>query len=199
MYVNPEGILSVNTAVWNKLYRADLLKKQKYFDKIKPVILDDFNLLMLIYMNVKSISFIDDILYYYIVRRDGVIMSIETQKIEGAQNSMIQIKKMYEEKGNRLTEVVDLMAFLHLGINLMYFVSSTDSDFKRTLKSNRSFLDCRFPLWRTSKYLKISYTLKHGFNKKIAVMRLIYKWHLFRVFLGFYRWMIRRLHVDIKW
>ena len=197
---NPEGLLSVNTAVWNKLYRAELLQKSNCFNKIKPVILDDCNLLMLIYINAKSILFINDILYYYIVRRGGIIMSIDKKKIAGAESSMIQIKKLYEEySDNSLSEIVDLMAFLHLGINLMFFVSSSDTDFKETLKNNREFLDYNFPLWKRSKYLRISYTLKHGFNQKIAIIRLIYKLHLFRPFLFFYRLMIRKLHIDIKW
>ena len=197
---NPEGILSVNTAVWNKLYRAELLQEREWFDWIRPVVLDDFNLLMLIYRKVKTISFIDDILYFYIVRPGGIIMSIDKKKITGAETTMLKIKQLYQEQGPKeLMEIVDLMAFLHLGINLMYFVSATDSDFKGTMKKNRVFLNRNFPTWKKSRYLKLSYTLRHGFNKKIAVVRCIDQLHLFRTFLTIYRWMIQCLHIDIKW
>ncbi|MCR5738111.1 MAG: glycosyltransferase family 2 protein [Eubacterium sp.] len=197
---NPEGILSVNTALWNKIFKAELLQDIDGFDCIQPRIMEDFSLLLLVYRNVKRISFIDDILYFYIVRQSGIIMSIDKKKIAGAEKTTLQIRKLYENQGeNDRMEIIDLMAFLHLGINLMYFVSATDSDFKETLKKNREFLEQNFPLWKNSNYLKLSYTLKHGFNRKIAVVRLLDKLHLFRLFLAMYRFMIRRLHIDIKW
>jgi glycosyltransferase involved in cell wall biosynthesis len=197
---NPEGILSVNTALWNKIYKAELLQEIQGFDYIQPKIMDDFSLLMLVYRNVKSISFVDDILYFYIVRQSGIIMSIDKEKIASAEETMLRIRELYQEQDKKdRMEIVDVMAFLHLGINLMYFVSATDSDFKETLKKNREFLEQNFPLWKNSNYLKLSYTLKHGFNRKIAVVRLLDKLHLFRLFLAMYRFMIRRLHIDIKW
>lgn len=197
---NPEGLLAVNTAVWNKLYRRKLLESIDCFNEITPVILDDCNLLMLIYMKVKTISFIDNILYYYIVRQGGIIKSINNEKIHGAKNAMLKIKQLYIKNTDKsLLEIVDLMVFLHLGVSLMYFISNTDSNFKKTLKETRIFLDKEFPLWKKSRYLKLSYAIKSGFNIKLSVVRLIYKCHLFRAFMAVYRCMINRLHIDIKW
>ena len=54
MEKNPENILSINTALWNKLYRAEILKNMKNLDN-PPKILDDMMFLLLVYLNTKTI------------------------------------------------------------------------------------------------------------------------------------------------
>ena len=64
---NPEVILSLNAAPWNKLYRAELVKKMEDLPH-PPKCLDDMMFLCLIYINAGKVSFISDILVYYMIR-----------------------------------------------------------------------------------------------------------------------------------
>lgn len=108
---NPEEILSINTALWNKLYKAEILKNMKNLEN-PPRILDDMMFLLLVYLNTKTISFINDPLYYYMVRQDSIMGQIKKEQIESTQNAMVEIKIFIKWwTGKKLLEVVDTMAF----------------------------------------------------------------------------------------
>ena len=198
---NPEEILSINTALWNKLYKAEVLKNMKNLSN-PPRILDDMMFLLLAYLNTKTISFINDPLYYYMVRQDSIMAQIKKEQIDSTEKAMIEIKKIYEqdEQGKKLIEVIDDMAFLHFGISLMFRVSSDKDNFKKLLKENREYLNKEFPLWRKSKYLNIGYVLKHkGANLKLAIMKKVYVMHLYGAFLAVYKFILNVFKIDIKW
>lgn len=201
MNENPEDILTINTALWNKLYKAKVLKNLKNLEK-PPRILDDMMFLLLAYLNTETISFIDDPLYYYMVRGDSIMAQIKKEQIESTQNAMIEIKKMYKEDkngANRL-EVIDAMAFLHFGVSLMFRMSSDKKNFKSVLKENREFLDKEFSLWRKTKYLKIGYCITHkSKNLKVAIMKKVYVLHMYRAFLAIYKFILNTFKIDIKW
>lgn len=201
MKKNPEEILSINTALWNKLYKAEILKNMKNLEK-PPRILDDMMFLLLVYLNTNTIEFINDPLYYYMVRQDSIMGQIKKEQIESTENAMLEIKKIYskDKKGKKLIEVIDTMAFLHFGISLMFRMSDDKKNFKQVLKDNRKYLDSNFPLWRKSKYLNLSYTISHKFaNFKLAVVKKIYVMHLYRAFLAVYKFILRTFKIDIKW
>ncbi len=198
---NPEDILSINGALWNKLYKAEVLKNLKNLPN-PPRILDDMMFLCLAYLNVKKISFIEDSLYYYMVRSDSIVATIKKEQVVSTENAFLDVKKIYEEdeNGKKLLPVLDAMAFLHFGLSLMFRVSADKtSSFKDELKKNKEFLDSNFPTWSTSEYLKISYCKKHKSNMKVAIMRKVYKSGLFGIFMKMYNFMINKLKIDIKW
>lgn len=201
MKKNPEDILSINTALWNKLYKAEILKNMKNLEK-PPRILDDMMFLLLVYLNTNTIEFINDPLYYYMVRPDSIMGQIKKEQIESTENAMLEIKKIYskDKKGKELLEVIDTMAFLHFGISLMLRMSDDKENFKKVLKDNRKYLDDNFPAWRKSKYLKLSYCFGHKFtNFKLAIMKKVYVLHLYRAFLAVYKFILKTFKIDIKW
>lgn len=198
---NPEDILSINTALWNKLYKAEILKNMKNLEN-PPRILDDMMFLLLVYLNTKTISFINDSLYYYMVRQDSIMGQIKKEQIESTEKAMIEIKKIYQNdiQGEKLIEVIDTMAFLHFGISLMFRMSSDKQNFKQVLKENRNYLNKEFPLWRKSKYLNISYALSHkGANLKVAIVKKVYVMHMYKIFLSAYKFILKIFKIDIKW
>lgn len=198
---NPENIMSVNTALWNKLYKAEILKNMKNLDN-PPRILDDMMFLLLVYLNTKTISFINDPLYYYMVRQDSIMAQIKKEQIASTEDAMVRIRKMYEadSNGKKMIEVIHTMAFLHFGISLMFRMSSDKANFKTVLKENRAYLDREFPIWRKSKYLKLTYSISHKFsNFKIAFIKKIYVLHMYRAFLAVYKFILKVFKIDIKW
>lgn len=199
---NPYDLLELNGAPWNKIYKAHLMKNMEELEN-PPKILDDMMFLLLTYINAKKIVFIPDSLVYYMVRKDSIISTIRKEQIESTYNAMIEVRKIYEKSENRVAmlKVLDGMAFLHLGISLMFRLSYDKScNLKEAIKNNNKFMDDYFSTWRHLPYLKLSYILSHGkTNLKLWVMKLIYKLHLFRAFLCVYRFMINKLGIDIKW
>lgn len=199
---NPEDILSVNTALWNKIYKTELFKDMKELDN-PPCILEDMMLLLLIFPKIKSIVFIKDALYYYTVKEGSAISSVKKEKVLIAQDAMIQVKKIYEndESFKKLTPIVDAMAFLHFGISLMLRVSSDkDCNLKEEMKLNKQYLNQYFTTWKKSKYLSLWYSVTHKFaNIKVAIMKKVYILNLYPLFLKLYKFMINKMKIDIKW
>ena len=198
---NPEEILSINTALWNKLYKAEVLKNMKNLEN-PPRILDDMMFLLLVYLNTKTISFINDPLYYYMVRQDSIMGQIKKEQIESTQKAMVEVKNIYkkDKQGEKLLEVIDTMAFLHFGISLMFRMSSDKENFNKVFKENTEFLNTEFPLWRHSKYLNITYSLGHKkANFKVALVKKIYVMHMYKAFLAVYKFILKVFKIDIKW
>ena len=166
---NPEDILSINTALWNKLYKAEVLKNMHNLPN-PPRIFDDMMFLLMAYLNTKKISFISDSLYYYMVRSDSIMATIKKEQLESTEKAMLDVRKIYENEANgkKLLPVLDAMAFLHFGISLMFRISADKtSNFKEELKKNKEYIDANFPSWRKSKYLKLSYCIKNKSNVKV--------------------------------
>lgn len=198
---NPGGLLELNGAPWNKIYKAELLKRQADLEH-PPRILDDMMFLLLIYINAKKVVFINESLVYYMVRQGSIITTIKKEQVDSTYLAMTEVKKVYENSDNRVTmlPILDAMAFLHLGVSLMFRLSyDKNCNLKESIKTNNKFLDECFPTWKHSKYIKLSYVVKEHTNFKLWIVKIFYKLHLFRVFLTLYRFMIDKLKIDIKW
>ena len=202
MSKNPEDILSINGALWNKLYKAEILKNMDNLEN-PPKILDDMMFLLLLWLKTNKIVFIKDSLYYYMIRQDSIVATIKKEQIESTQNAMLEVKKIYEnnKRGKELLQVLDAMAFLHFGISLMSKLYMDKScNFNKELKNNKKFLDSNFKFWRKCKYLKLSYCVRNKCaNIKVAVMKKVYTLNLYKIFLKLYTFMINKLKIDIKW
>lgn len=198
---NPEDILSINTSLWNKLYKAEVLKNMDNLEN-PPKILDDMMFLLLAYLNTKKITFIKDSLYYYMVRQDSIMATIKKEQVASTQQAMVDVKDLYSKKenGKKLIPVIDAMAFLHFGLSLMLRISADKtSNFKEELKKNKEYLNTNFSTWRKSKYLNMFYCIKHKSNLKVAIMKKVYVCGLYRMFISVYNFMINKLKIDIKW
>lgn len=197
---NPGLLLEINGAPWNKIYRANLLKNM-YELKNVPRVLDDMMFIQLIYLNANKIVFINDSLYYYMVRKDSIITNVKKELIPSTYAAMKEIRDLYATIQPDMLDYVDANAFLHLGISLMYRLSEDKTlDFEKALKDNTDFLNTNFLNWKNNPYIKLSYIQKNnGTNKKLWIVRQCYKFHLFRLFLATYKFMINHIGVDIKW
>lgn len=198
---HPEDLLEMNGAPWNKIYRAELLKKQRDLKNV-PKILDDMMFQLLLYINAKKVSFVNKSLVYYMVRSDSIMTAtVKQDKIESTYNAMLEIRNIYESENKEMLEYIDVNAFLHLGVSLMYRLSyDKETNFNEILRNNSDFLNTNFPMWKKSKYIKLSYVLKnHGKNMKLWIVKTFYKIHMFKLFLVMYKFMIDKLRIDIKW
>lgn len=202
MTEKPEEVISINTALWNKMYKASILKEIKEIEK-PPRILEDMMFLALVYLKINKISFVEDYLYYYMVREGSAMNTLKENEIKSIQQVMITIKEEYTNSKctKEKMEVLSCMAFLHLGISLMLKVfENNKKDFKEEYKKNLDFLDKNFGEWRTTKYLKLWYTVfKCKSNLKVAIVKKVYILNLFSLFLNTYKMVTEKFKIDIKW
>lgn len=197
---NPGDMLELNGAPWNKIYRAELLKKMHDMVNV-PRVLDDMMFLQLIYINANKIVFIPNSLVFYMVRKDSIINTVKKDAIKPTYESMKEVRDLYYNERPELIDYIDSCAFLHLGVSLMYRMSEDKTlDFKSALKENKIFLNTNFPRWKKSKYIKLSYVITHkGANFKLWIVKIFYNLGLFRLFISVYKFMIKKFGVDIKW
>ena len=91
---NPGDMLELNGAPWNKIYRAELLKKMHDMVNV-PRVLDDMMFLQLIYINADKIVFIPDSLVFYMVRKDSIINTVKKDAIKPTYESMKEVRDLY--------------------------------------------------------------------------------------------------------
>ncbi len=199
---NADELISVNTALWNKIYRASVLKNMEEI-KNPPRILEDMMFLASTYINVKKISFVDDYLYNYMVIGGSAMNTLKDDDIESIKKAMLQVKEKYIQNSvpEVMHEILASMAFLHIGISLMLSVYKNNHDkFNLIYKDILSYLNLNFPKWKSTKYTTIRYTLKNvKYNLKVAIVRKVYVFKVFKLFLWTYSFVTKTLKIDIKW
>ena len=73
-------------------------------------------------------------------------------------------------------------------------------DFDEEYKNNLIFLNNNFPEWKTTRYIKIFYCITHNSaNLKLAIVKKVYVFHLFKFFISTYKLITKTLKIDIKW
>ena len=99
-----------------------------------------------------------------------------------------------------MKNILDLMAFLHLGTSVMYRASYDPKiDIKKMTKETIKYLNENFPTWRKNPFLTFRYSIKRGF-KHIGLwgVSLLYKWNMPMVYIRTYRFLVDKLKIDIK-
>ncbi|MBP5383887.1 MAG: glycosyltransferase family 2 protein [Lachnospiraceae bacterium] len=196
---DPGLMLEVNAALWNKIFRRKLLTNMKQIPEI-PGALDDMMFAQLLYIHARHIAFVKESLIRYSVRSDSIISTIRPALLPGIYRAMLDVRRIYEKDNPAMLDYLDGIAFLHLGISLMYRMAGERTEFDRILQKNTHYLNRHFPNWKRNPYISLSYTIRHrGANRKLLLIRLFYQMHLFKGFLAVYRFMIDRFGIDIKW
>lgn len=197
----PERLLELNGAPWNKFFRNSIMKNLHDF-KEPPRIFDDMMMHLLAYPSVKKVAFTPHALVNYIIRNDSIMTTIDKSKIDSTYKAMLEVKAIYQETASKqLCDFLDAAAFLHLGVSLMFRISYDNSaDLKQELQRNKQYLDDNFPTWNTDKIISSANAKKDGgVLKKTNLARKIYRSTFMGLALSIYRFMIHKLNRDIKW
>lgn len=197
----PQRLLELNGAPWNKFFKASILKNLHDFEE-PPRIFDDMMLHLLTYPQVKRVAFTPHALVNYIIRNDSIMTTIDNTKIDSTYKAMLEVKQVYKDTADMpLQHFLDAAAFLHLGVSLMFRISyDKNADLKAELSRNREYLDNNFPTWNSDLMISSTNAKKYGaVLKKAHIARKIYRSGLMSSALSVYRFMIHRLNLDIKW
>ena len=199
--INPQDdfMLFINPAPWNKIYKLEKVKDLRFLDFRG---FNDMIFLTSSYTRIKKVAFVPDVLYHYYLRYDSQIHSVNKQDVENFKKYLLELKEFYikENKYEEMKNILDLMAFIHLGTSVMYRASyDKNINIKKMLKETIRYLDENFSTWRKSPYLKFAYSIKRGI-KHIGLWGIskLYKFNMPIVYIKVYRFMVDRLKIDIK-
>ena len=199
--LEPERLLELNGAPWNKIFRAPLLKDLHDFEE-PPKIFDDMIMHLLTYPRVDRVAFTPHALVNYIIRDDSIMTTIDKTKVDSAYDAMLEVKDVYaQEASSDLRYFLDAAAFLHLGVSLMFRVSyDRSADLSQTLKENYSYLQRNFPTWTSNNIISKEHARRaKGVLAKAYLARGIYRSGIMKPALSGYRFMISHFNKDIKW
>lgn len=200
--LEPARLLELNTAPWNKLFRAPLLKNLSDLRQ-PPPIFEDVMMHLLAFPCTKRVAFTGNALVHYLIHENSLMTSINAQQISATYEALVTVKSIDEAHGasRSLLSLVAAEAFLHTGISLMFRMSyDKATDLKTVLCENRAFLDKHFPAWKSSDIISFKHALRYrGANLKVWLARVVYRTRLMRLALGAYRLMIEKTGRDIKW
>mgnify|MGYP006070151365 FL=1 len=189
----------VNPSPWNKVYKREKIKDLRFLPFRG---FNDTMFLASCFIRINKIAFIPDILYHYYLRYDSQIHTVNEQDVNNLKKYLLEVKELYikENRYEEMKYILDLMAFIHLGISVMYRASyDKNIDFKKMLKETIKYLDENFKTWRKSPFLKFRYSMKKGF-KHIGLWGIskLYKWGMPMVFINIYKFVVDKLKIDIK-
>lgn len=199
---NPELLLQLNGAPWNKFFKAQILKDMYDFEN-PPRIFDDLMMHLLIYPRVDKIVFVSKSLVNYVVRNDSIMTTINKSKIDSAYQGMCVVKSYYDDLkvSESLNDFLDAAAFLHLGVSLMFRLSYDKSaDLHAELQRNQKYLDTYFPAWKSDAVISKENARRYkGAFQRVYWARKVYVHGLMPSALRCYRFYIGHSHHDIKW
>ena len=178
----------INSSPWNKIYRMEIIQNLRFYPFRG---FNDLMLLMEFIIKANKIAFIPDVLYHYYLRSDSQIHSVNKQDVENLKKYLLKVKESYIKAGKYedMKEILDIMAFLHLGTSVMYRASYDEKiNIKELTRETIKYLNENFPTWRKNRFLTFRYSIKKGF-KHIGLwgISLFYKWNMPMVYIRIYR------------
>lgn len=193
-------MVSINPAPWNKIYKREKVKDLRFSDFRG---FNDMIFLASSYTRIKKIAFVPDVLYHYYLRYDSQIHSVNCQDVENFKKYLLVLKQWYqkENKYEEMKYILDVLAFLHLGVSVMYRASyDQEIKMKEMMKQTIQYLDENFSTWRKNPFLSFHHSRKKGV-KSLAFWAVskMYQMKMAMLFIGVYRFLIDKLKIDIKW
>lgn len=201
---DPGRLIEMNGAVWNKLWRAPLLKGMHDLSR-PPKVLEDMLFQMLVFLHMQGpVVFVPKSLVNYMVHSDSSINTISIEGLQEAYDAFLEVLRIYQSEGaaTRLLQAFDAVAFEHLGVSMMFRMSCNKGvKLGEQIRICTQFLDTNFSSWRHSPYITFAYARKQGGGafSRLNIAQKVYRMHLMQPFLAVYRFVIERLQIDIKW
>lgn len=199
---NPEYLLQTNPALWNKMFKSEVIKNVKEFENT-PKILDDLTYMSLIYLRARNIIYINKVLYNYMVHSNSIISMLTEQDIDSDKKVLVEVKNEYEKAkvDKSMLEILAAIAFIHVVVSFQYrLYLHNKKDYKRIKNITDEYMKENFPEYRKTKYLSLVFCLRNKLiNLKSVIMKKIYDFNMFKLFLEVYYFCINKLKIDFKW
>ena len=178
-----ENIFFGKMAVWNKIYKRDILIKNKLEFKEK-VWYEDLAFTLKAIMNSNTFAFIDEPLYDYLIREGSTMNNSNVQRnleILDAFNDILSY--IQHNKKEEYFSKIEFLAIDHIYISAIVRVLKAEADDKvkrETINKLIDYMNKKFPNYKNNKYIntlsknrKMIYKLKN--IKTYGLINLIFK------------------------
>jgi glycosyltransferase involved in cell wall biosynthesis len=200
--INPENLLRlafIYPATWGKLYKRSLIGDTRFpVNSISSY--DDIIFFTSLSPKISNFTLLPDILYHYIVYQSSFMNQATLERSIVFRKDLLKIKDLFVEsdQSDRLWPLLNLVAFIHVGVADVHRVAEIPEVALRDfIAGAKNFLSRNFPGWSSLSPRGNSYFKLRGLA--VVALKTMYKLNIFNLFIICYNFMIRRLHVDIKW
>ncbi len=189
----------INVAFWNKLIRADLIKRHIILEN-PPAMMEDTIMQADLLFRLNKIIFIDRPCYHYYAKESSAVSNITQEEAQKIKDNILKLKQIPVETKEQ-EELLLLIVFIHMGISLpLRWGKGYLSKTIKVTKDILQYLDSEFVGWRKLSLLKTRYVfLKNRKLMKPWIAKMAYDIHVFPLFLCAYAFIIRHCNIDIKW
>ncbi len=190
----------VNPTVWNKLYRAELLRHAIVFDR-PPRVAEDllFNVSLLPFL--RRMAFVPEPYYRYRVRAGSAVSRVTEADCGRMREALLRTRDyvlQYEDL-REMRALLDNIAFVHVGCSLVTFRINGGAPIGKTVASARKWLEQHMPGYKKAGH-SLSWNRKHAYIQlRILLVRWIFRAHLMEPALLAYRLFTRILGDRFKW
>lgn len=211
MIHNPENVITdiseyidiayMNPAVWNKLYRREVIEKYR-FGKVEKV--EDGLFLLRILPNIHSIKFINKVLYHYRISNNSSQARVSSAKFEICWHYYKDMSSCYSDHTDiykNYVTIFELMTFIKCGIGLTHRVAFKDMKHLNYYASySKKMLDELVPGWRKNRHLLMRYWRERSIKANmVALCASLYRFNLFGMFIVIY-WIYKKVcGKDVRW
>ena len=164
-------VLFDKTAIWNKIYRASLLKNSNV-EFVSKKWYEDFDFTINTLILAKRFSIIEEPLYYYLLRQNSTMNNSNVEKNLDILDAMDRIICFYKKNNiyHKYLEEMEFMAIKYIYIPTICRIirANADRKIKRdTIRAILEYLNRNFPEFKKNKYIK-----KMPYSRKV-IMKLL--------------------------
>ncbi|MCL2819396.1 MAG: glycosyltransferase family 2 protein [Oscillospiraceae bacterium] len=197
--VNVPRLAFIFTAPWGKLFKREFIGESRFTDD--PICAyEDLMFHMSVYPKAKRYVMLPETLYNYIVYEESSISTASEERTLTFRRDLAELKQKYinDRLPAEYLKMLDIVAMIHAGIADAHRSAEDPSvNLREFCKDAKDYLDESFPGWRKIKMMPYGkFTLR---CKMVWIAKNMYKANVFWVFIRFYNWVIKNLHIDMKW
>lgn len=185
----------LNGSMWNRLWKYEVIKGLRFPDFSVG---EDLFFQVQCYLNSSRISFVDDVLIHYRVRKESVISNTSQNSITSFAD---QFKMLYEKvKGTKQSDWLELVIFIHIGISMLFRAAANpDIRLVNHIKWTKKYFVNNFGMFGKNKYFRLNSLCKHGIRGlAIWLVLFMYKLGGLALFAKTYNWMVKTFHFEVK-
>lgn len=175
---NDINALLGTTAVWNKIYRKEVVDNIKFR---KGKWYEDLDYTVKAISNSKKIGYVDEYFYNYMIRQGSIMNNKNLERNIEILDTFDEIKSY--KKSNKYNDIIEYLAIYHIYICAVVRVINSSGSKKERIKYINKLLEyiyTNYPNYKNNKYLyllpknkRIAYNLIK--NKQYGLIRLIFR------------------------
>ena len=181
-YGSDYNILSEKMAVWNKLYKRDIIKNITFRCNVWY---EDIDYTIKLLLNTNKISYVDNCLYNYLLRPGSTMNNSNIKRNLELIAAFNEIDRYFKKINNynKNTEKIEFLCIDHMYISAIVRVINADANNKDKniiINEFRSYVYKKFPQYKKNNYIKnlstnrkiIYFLIK---NKLYFLVKIIFK------------------------